>query len=451
MEQTKKQINFNFDLLLKILFISSLVGFGIYVVLAIVFACTKSTYIFANTPFSDFAETLSYAVCKNPYTGEYGIRSIYPPLSFLIFYPFTLICWGPLYQYINGTITLANLSANPLYLISYFLFYLINLVIIMLVVAKLSKLKGKQLFYVLTIVFCFGPLLFNFVRANNTLVTFMLALLFFYLNNEDVKWKKELSYVCLAGAICTKIYPAFIIFYLIFKEKGLNKLWSVLKTLAYALILVFLPFVFIEGGFSNISVLLKNVTGFSSGSSGVSPTAWYTNVSLETIIIRFCEALSFVFGGANMDILHSILSKLLRYGLLLIALILPFMSFKSNKNKEFVALAVGTYLLFPGVCNGYCLTLMIIPFIFLLKDWNNMSSKDKIFYTVCYILIANPLFYIYNNFLISALATLTIVVKSIVDIIRDDVRIFKQSKNPALISDNQTTNQEQTTKQKQSA
>lgn len=130
-----------------------------------------------------------------------------------------------------------------------------------------------------------------------------------------------------------------------------------------------------------------------------------------------------------MSVLHSLLSKVLRYGLLVISLVLPIISTKSNKNKEFVSLAVGTYLLFPGVCNGYCLTLMIIPFIFLLKDWQNMSNKDKIFYFICYFLILNPVFYTYSKFITAALATFAIVVKSIVDIIKDDVKIFKENKN----------------------
>jgi len=41
--------------------------------------------------FSDFAETLSYCISKNPYNGVDGIHSIYPPFAFLPFYLFALI------------------------------------------------------------------------------------------------------------------------------------------------------------------------------------------------------------------------------------------------------------------------------------------------------------------------------------------------------------------------
>ena len=384
---------FNFNLALKIFFIMAVAGFGIYVLLFIIYSCVAPNLLnglTSTTLFSDFAETLSFAMCPNPYNGDYGFHSIYPPLSFLIFYPFTWFCQGALNEYTAGNITLAELSADPGFIISFILYYLINLAIIMFVLAKFTKLKGKNLFYLLSIIFCFGPLLFEFVRANNTLTVCTLTLLFFYFNSRDEVWAREVSYLCLAGAICMKIYPIFIIFFILWKGERWEKLWGVLKVLAYTLVLVFVPFLFIEGGFSNIPILLS---------------------------------------GADMGLLHTLLSTLLRYGLVIFALVLPLISFKSKKYKEFVALAIGTYLLFPGVCNGYCLTLMIVPFITMLLDWNNMKFGEKIFYMVCYGLIICPVFYTYSFFLTSAIAVAAIVIKSIVDIIRDDVRIFKNRKN----------------------
>ena len=419
---------FDFNLALKIFFIIAVSGFGVYVLLAVIFACVAPHLlngITATTLFSDFAETLSYALCPNPYNGDYGFHSIYPPLSFLIFYPFTWFCQGALNEYSAGNITLAELSANAGFIVSFLLYYIINLAIIMFVVAKFTKLKGKNLFYLLSIIFCFGPLLFEFVRANNTLTVCTFTLLFFFFNSRNKIWMREVSYVFLAGAICMKIYPIFIMFYILWRGEKWEKLWGVLKVLAYTLVVVFVSFLFIEGGFSNIPILLSNVTGFSSGGA----TTWGSNVSFDTIVYYLCLALSTIFGGADMSIPHTILSTLLRYGLVVLAFVLPLISFKSKKYKEFVTLAVGTYLLFPGVCNGYCLTVMIIPFITMLLDWNNMKFWEKIFYTVCYGLIICPIFYTYGFFLTSAIAVAVIVIKSVVDIIRDDVRIFKDRKN----------------------
>lgn len=446
MENVKTRREFNLSLFLKIFFIASMIGLGVYIIVGITLALVSQNvnenilYVFTgNIPFSDFAETLSYAICPNPYTGEYGFNSIYPPLSFLIFYPFALICLGPLKEYIGGGISLDELSSNGLFIFSFILYYLINLAIIMYIFAKFTNLKGKNLFFLLGSVFAFGPLLFEFLRANNTLTTCILALLFFYLNSSEKRWKREVSYICLAGAICMKIYPALMIFYLIYKEKRWEKLFSLLKTLGYALILIFIPFLFIEGGFSNILVLWNNFRGFSGTSAesvkdivsffeSLGPTQWTTNISIETVVFWFCQLLSVIFGGADMSVLHTLLSSLLRYGLLALAIILPFISFKSSKAKEFVLLAVATYLLFPGVCNGYCMTLMMIPFLFMIRDFDSMTYKDKIFHTVCYIIILNPFFYSFGVFLLSSIAVIVETVKAIVDIIAEDHKIFKEAR-----------------------
>ena len=105
MEQVKvkKQRNFSLNSFLKYFFIASVSGLAVWVIVGVVLGCVAPNvdehilYVFSgNIPFSDFAETLSYAICPNPYTGEYGISTFYPPISFLIFYPFALICLEPL-------------------------------------------------------------------------------------------------------------------------------------------------------------------------------------------------------------------------------------------------------------------------------------------------------------------------------------------------------------------
>ena len=141
---------FDLNLALKIFFIIVVAGFGVYVLLAVIFACVAPHLlngITATTLFSDFAETLSYALCPNPYNGDYGFHSIYPPLSFLIFYPFTWFCQGALNEYSAGNITLAELSANAGFIVSFLLYYIINLAIIMFVVAKFTKSSPKSLLF----------------------------------------------------------------------------------------------------------------------------------------------------------------------------------------------------------------------------------------------------------------------------------------------------------------
>lgn len=61
--------------------------FWTMIVSVVTFVAALIIYVVANWGgmFSDFAETLSYCIVKNPYTGEYGnpaIHSIYPPFAF---------------------------------------------------------------------------------------------------------------------------------------------------------------------------------------------------------------------------------------------------------------------------------------------------------------------------------------------------------------------------------
>ena len=136
------------DKVTKILFISMIVS----IILAV---ATVTLYVFlqGSRMFSDFAETLSYCLCGNPYTGESGIRSIYPPFAFLPFYLFALICKGPIQSYIAEEINLTQLSHHPLFILSFVLFYLIFMGLILLVSAKVSKFKGKKLAYLLVTIF----------------------------------------------------------------------------------------------------------------------------------------------------------------------------------------------------------------------------------------------------------------------------------------------------------
>ena len=186
---TKEKAPRTFDLkkLLKWAFIVGASGLCIYALIAIIIACVAPQHLHVVIQGNLF--TLSFAFVPNPYTGAYGgIRTFYPPLSFLILWPFTLFCSGKLNAYTIGEagskISLAELSADPGFICAFLLYFLINLAIVMYVAARMSKLKGKDLFYLLGLIVCCGPLVFEFVRANNTLTTFVFVLLFFYLRSS---------------------------------------------------------------------------------------------------------------------------------------------------------------------------------------------------------------------------------------------------------------------------
>ena len=121
--------------------VSTIVGYIMFIIRPITY--TK----LCNKMFSDFAEVLSYCLVKNPYDGSSGISAIYPPIAYLIFYPFLLFCKKDIQDLINGQITLNDIHTRIMFVVAYFIYFIITLALILLVITKISKLKGKNLFY----------------------------------------------------------------------------------------------------------------------------------------------------------------------------------------------------------------------------------------------------------------------------------------------------------------
>lgn len=253
---------FNKQNILKLICYISVACLLVSVLISVILACTTkiSATLVGNFFMSDWAETMSYCIVGNPYEG-YGIHSIYPPFAYLPFYLFALICKNPLNAYLAGELPLATMYKQPLFVLSYVLFFVIMMAIILFVVAKMSKLKGKSLAYLLISVFCFGPFVYTFGRGNNIISVAVLVLIFFWLYNNEKWWARELGNLALAGAVAIKIYPAILLLFFLKDHKWLD----LVKTLVYSLILIFIPFLFIEGGFGNIKHIWNNFTMFNSG------------------------------------------------------------------------------------------------------------------------------------------------------------------------------------------
>ena len=440
MEKTKRDFfnfkPFNRDNMLKLICYVSAACLFIFTLVSIIVGVTTNfngTMVGKNV-FSDFAETISYCIVGNPYEG-YGIHSIYPPFAYLPFYLFALICKKPLQSYLAGEMTLDALSNNPLFIFSFVLFFAINMALILLVVAKMSKLKGKPLAYLLISVACFGPMLYCFGRGNVIITAVLFALLFFWLYNSEKRWARELANVCLACSIAVKIYPAFLLIFFLKDRRWLD----LLKTLAYSLFLLFIPFLFVKGGFGNIKHIWNNFTHFNSGEGR---DLDYSNIGLDATCSKFAYLLSVIFGGANMDGLYGILSKITRFGLVIAAIVILCCSKKSKKNMQAMLVAICTYELFQGVSYGYTMMFLIAPIVVYVMNFEELDKKDKWFYGICFALIACPLFYIAKNFIVQSLTLIVLVVKALVDLAKDDLRIHKETKAAKLEKKEQEPQQE---------
>lgn len=421
---------FNKENLLKLICYVSVVCLALFVVVELIIGLCSSltTTLTGKNVFSDFAETISYCIVGNPYEG-YGIHSIYPPFAYLPFYLFALICKQPISTYLAGDLALAELCKEPTFIFSFILFYAINMALILLVCAKMSKLKGKSLAYLLISVFCFGPFLYCFGRGNVIITAALFALLFFWLYNSEKKWQREIANLCLACSIAIKIYPIILILFFL-KDR---RWWDLFKTLLYSLILLFIPFLFVEGGFGNIQYIWRNFTTFNSGEGR--DLDW-SNIGLDSTCSKFVALLSLIFGGAELSWLYSILSKITRFGLLLIAIVLLICSKKSKLYMQSMLLAICTYELFQGVSYGYTMLFLVAPIILYITEFEEMSIVNKWYYGICFAIIACPLLYIAKFYILQSIVLIAIVVKAIIDLIKDDVRIHKENKAQKTLNEN---------------
>lgn len=432
---TKEKVKefFNFkpftrDNVLRLVCCISVVLFLVFAIVTLIVGLAYPGYkinVAGKYLFSDFAETLSYCIAENPYSGVSGIRSIYPPFAYLIFFPFALICKQPLQNLLDGKILLKNIASEPTFVLSFVLYYLINIGLILLVVAKMSKFKGANLVYLLISVFCFGPFIYTFGRANVILTAFLFALMFFWLYKSEVRWHREIANLCLACSIATKIYPIVLVLFFL-KDR---RFWDLLKTILYSLILLFLPFLLIQGGFENIKHIWNNFTKFNSGENR---NMDFSNISLDSTAYKVTSLISIFLGGVNLTWLYSLLSKVTRFGLLLIAVVLPLFSKKSNKVMQTMILTICTYQLFQGVSYGYTMDFLLVPMILFLQDFDTYSKKDKLFYGICFAIITCQTSYIGNFYFFQSITLIVLVVKAIVDLIKDDIKIAKTAKEEKL-------------------
>lgn len=396
--------NINKDYILKKACYASVICLTLVLLIAYGFMASGMTNALSGKIlFSDFAETISYCIAKNPYSGESGIRSIYPPFAYLPFYPFALICKGPLQDMLDGNIALNEMYSNGLFVFSYILYFVINLGLILYFVAKLSKLKGKNLAYLLITVSCFGPILYVFLRANVIITACLFTLMFFYFYNSESKWKREIANICLAGAIAVKIYPALICVYFL-KDKRFKDLG---KTLLYAFLLLFLPFALIDEGFGNIEHIWNNFTVFNSGQGREGD---FSNISLHSLLYKFIGGLGGLFG---------IVSPLLRHGMVVMAIVVLLLSKRTNKIMQCMLVSLGVYALWQGVSYAYTMTYILIPLILYFNNFDEFSNFDKWYYGICYALIGCSVFYVFGYFILQSIALTAIVVKSFIDLIKD--------------------------------
>lgn len=125
-----------------------------------------------------------------------------------------------------------------------------------------------------------APVIFAFERGNIILLSGVLCIWFLLGYESKRPLLRELSFLALAVAAALKIYPALLGLLLVQKRR-----WKdALRLACYGLIAVFLPFVFLNGGFSNLPLLLENFGAH---------TAYYTRLIYPRYGFRLFASLTY--------------------------------------------------------------------------------------------------------------------------------------------------------------
>lgn len=385
--------NLNQKTALSAFFWFSVVGFAFSIISMIVMIAlhneTFGTMLTGEQLFGDFLETISYVFSANPYTGATaGVKTIYLPFSFLILAPYAWMCQPVIQRYFAGEVTLAYVHHEPRFLLTYFVFFAINITLILVILWKMSGFHGQDLLFFLVSCALNGAVLFTFGRGNVMLLAFLFVLLFFWLKDSPNKWLRELSFVALGCASAIKVYPAM--FALIFIRE--RRFLDLLRTALYSAFLVFVPFLFISGGLSNVRPFVSNLIEFSKEGRGLG----FTNISMDAFwakIIWLFEQMT----GSDLAVLYKVFSWVFSIAIVLAITILSFWKKDDRNELQYLILLVGAYVLFQTVSYMYVYIFFLLVHVLLFQRFDALSLRQKRSYLICLLVISFPYLYFWQS------------------------------------------------------
>lgn len=323
---------------------------------------------------------INFMVAKNnPYLGA---DSSYPPLVLKIAQIFTAMA-----DYSKGAGVARN-SMEGVY--SILIFYAVCLIPTYVLIYVACR-RAKQPFWVsLLLSFAFSvsvPFLFEYDRGNYVLMALPFTIAFFLWYNSEKKWARELAYLSLAISVGIKIYPAAFALILL-KEK---RFAGFVRTAAYSVVALVLPFAFFDGGFDNIEAFLHWLTDFS-GDKGTGVNVVVYGVSYSFSPYNLYAILAGILGEGIIDLevvqtakAFEIVGKLTT---LFIIVCIFFAGLTANRGwKVLLASALAT-LFVPSISFAYSGCMFVVPILAFLFEKN----KEKIdwAYLVLFLLVLAP-------------------------------------------------------------
>ena len=322
-------------------------------------------WIDSNAVFMDYLVPLN-SVMNNNYAQEgfyTNVQGTYPPIARAIFW-----LTGQMIPVRNQLIAASSMRLSHGALLVFFVFA-ISLLILFIAYKKLNK----DLPSVMTLIMLLSaPMIFLVDRGNLLIVTYVASVLFVAGYRSKNPITRHLSYICLAIAAATKIYPVVLGLLVLREKKWKETLWCVLYGFAFCI----LPFFFI-GGIPELLLYVRNVTT-SVGKNVIIVNTWLLNYS--TVLAAWTEEF---FEDAMIGRKIASATIYILVGLLAACVILC-----KERWKALLA-AVLIIILFPGYTVSYCGVFYTIPLLLLLKD--TRGDKRDYAYAILLSLALAPL------------------------------------------------------------
>jgi len=250
---------------------------------------------------------------------------------------------------------------------------------------------------------CSYPMIFSIERGNTIIFTVLLCTFYLFYYNSENKVLRELALIALAVAAAFKITPAILGIMLLYNKQ----FKECVRTVIYGIIMVFGPFIFLHGGFSNIPLMFQNIE------LNLKTYSMPEGCTLAGSIAKFGQMISADYKVPSALITFAKITTIV-LSLILLAVV-PF--FKTTWEKA--AAVVIVLIILPSHSGTYCI-LYLIPVIIMFLNEENHRKVD-IIYLLCMIAISWVYFckvtdYFFNYHLALPVMTGTLVITGIINV-----------------------------------
>ena len=368
----------------------------------------KVFFLYAGDSFMDFFNSIRDASLG---LGAYTERHvIYPPMANLFFMLLSYIT--PAKYNASHWRHRRTWSVYPQNVVLIWAFVIICAALFAWILYKgFDSSRKKKV--MLTVCAVFSIPFLNMLERGNIMTLAFLALLCYALSYDSKsRVLRELGLVALAFSVSLKLYPALFAWVLI-SDKRYREFF---RCVIYSAVLLIAPS-FAFGGPSCLLIILGNIFGFSTSSSGV-----------IAVISKY--------SGIPLPVISAIWYTMF-FAVVLCYLASAFLFREQRDRWKIWILGCITFLSFPSLCSTYAWALFIIPLIRIFKQGLTGADIKGYFIPVLIPFLFLPISLPHKltaNSVATYLCVFAVAIYAIYDTVRT-IRARRQSKNSPVESD----------------